>query len=186
MSKTRVSEEVKEEIRNRIKRFTERIKRLALLEKDKDRESFKILRQGAEGAVEYTEKEINVLAHSPTDNATKDREDNFRMLGRLDLSGEGTFVTTRKAEHLHRNTNSIGINLELLERFPFESLEVRYCGRTLRTTRAFLLEHGRRLAFGGFEPQIFLPLDEWTAIETEPLKVVQSSQLGLFAGSEVV
>ena len=86
-----------------------------------------------------------------------------RYVGKLDKAGEGTFICKRKEKHLHRKTNSLGMNLELLQRFNFRWIYVEYCGRKLLTTKLYLLHHGKVFTFdkSGFEAQVFLELDAW-------------------------
>jgi hypothetical protein len=86
-----------------------------------------------------------------------------RYVGKLDKAGDGTFLSKRKEKHLHRKTNSLGVNLELLQRFDFKYVCIEYCGRRLFTTKLFLLHHGKVFTFdkAGFEAQVFLPLDDW-------------------------
>ena len=86
-----------------------------------------------------------------------------RFIGTLDFAGEGTFSARRALKHLHRKTNSLGLNLELLQRYPFRWIVIEYEGEELITTKIFLLHRGKIFTFGkaGFEKQIFLPLGEW-------------------------
>ncbi len=86
-----------------------------------------------------------------------------RYVGKLDKAGEGTFFCKRKEKHLHRKTNSLGINLELLQRFNFRWICIEYCGRKLITTKLYLLHHCKVFAFdkAGYEAQAFLELDAW-------------------------
>ena len=37
-----------------------------------------------------------------------------RYIGKIDFTGEGTFITKRKTKHVHNLTNSLGLNYELL------------------------------------------------------------------------
>jgi len=95
-----------------------------------------------------------------------------RYIGKLDEAGEGTFSSKRSEKHLHRKTNSIGVNLELLHRFQFKWIVMFFCCEELVTTKNFMLHHGKVLSFdkAGFERQCFLSLDLWgeeQAIEFE-------------------
>jgi hypothetical protein len=96
----------------------------------------------------------------------------MRYIGTLDFSGEGTFYSKKTQKHLLRKENSLGINLELLERFPFRWIVIEYCGEQLVTTKAYFLAHSRIHRFGkaGFEKQRFMELRHWgkeKAIEYE-------------------
>ncbi len=86
-----------------------------------------------------------------------------RYVGKLDKAGEGTFICKRKEKHLHWKTNSLGVNLELLQRFDFRWICIEYCGRKLFTTKLYILHHGKVFTFdkSGFETQAFLPLEAW-------------------------
>jgi hypothetical protein len=86
-----------------------------------------------------------------------------RYVGKLDKAGEGTFIYKRKEKHLHRKTNLLGENLELLQRFDFRWICIDFCGRKLFTTKLYILSHGKVFTFdkSGFESQIFLDLDVW-------------------------
>ena len=87
-----------------------------------------------------------------------------RYIGRLDQAGEGTFIANRTEKHLHRKSNSLGVNLELLERFTFRWIVIMYCGERLVTTKKYILEHGRIFSFdkSGYEKQCFLNLNDWS------------------------
>lgn len=84
-----------------------------------------------------------------------------RYIGRLDKSGEGRFLTKRKEKHIHRKTNSLGVNLELLKLQNFKWLQISLGEKKLLTTREFFLHYGKVLNFqkAGFELQSFLPLN---------------------------
>jgi hypothetical protein len=86
-----------------------------------------------------------------------------RYIGKLNKSGEGTFYTKRKESHLHRKTNSLGINYELLQGNSFKWISIDYCGKKLITTKKYFLRYGRVFNFhkAGFELQCFLPLELW-------------------------
>ncbi len=109
-----------------------------------------------------------------------------RHIGRLDTAGEGTFYTKRNEKHLHRKTNSLGLNLELLQRqdLRFSWILIEYCGKRLVTSRQFLLYHGKVFTFSnsGFEKQIFLRLDLWGEERARAFERSLSKQGDLFTG----
>ena len=103
--------------------------------------------------------------HAHCFNVQLNLEAETRYIGRLDESGDGTFYTKRLKNHLHRKTDSLGLNLELLQRqdFHFKRIVIDFDGRKLITSRNFVLYHGSIYNFrkAGFEKQIFLRLDYW-------------------------
>ena len=108
-----------------------------------------------------------------------------RYIGKIDQSGEGTFRTKRSRQHLHRKTNSLGINLELVTRqdFPFKWIVIEFEGRDLITSKEFLLYHGSIFDFGkaGFEKQIFLKLDYWGVEKAIAFERTLCNQVELFS-----
>jgi hypothetical protein len=105
-----------------------------------------------------------------------------RYVGKLDKAGEGIFLSKRTEKHLHRKTNSLGINLELLQRFDFKWICIEYCGLKLFTTKLFLLHHGTVFTFdkSGYESQVFLELDAWGQKKALEFEKQLCSQGGLF------
>ncbi|MGD0037064.1 MAG: hypothetical protein ABSC53_07210 [Bacteroidota bacterium] len=105
-----------------------------------------------------------------------------RYVGKLDKAGEGTFLCKRKEKHLHRKTNSLGVNLELLQRFDFRWVCIEYCGRKLFTTKLYLLHNGKVFTFdkSGFESQVFLELDAWGQEKAVEFERQLCSQVNLF------
>ena len=74
-----------------------------------------------------------------------------------------TFHTFRNPQkHLHKKSNSIGMNYKLLSRGSpfFDYIKINYGSQVLETTREYFLECGIFLHFKnpGFEKQKFLPL----------------------------
>ena len=106
-----------------------------------------------------------------------------RYIGKLDKAGEGTFSTKRTPKLLFRKTNSLGINLELLQRFDFKWIVISYCGKRLVTTKNYFLSHGKVFTFrkAGFEEQCFLPLDLWGAERAIAYERSVCSQAELFS-----
>ena len=111
-----------------------------------------------------------------------------RHIGKLDTAGEGVFYTSRKEKHLHRKTNSLGLNLELVQRqdFPYKWIIIEFDGRRLVTSREFLLYHGAVFNFckAGFEKQIFLRLDYWGEEKARAFERTLCKQEELFSLEE--
>lgn len=105
-----------------------------------------------------------------------------RYVGKLDKAGEGTFLSKRTEKHLHRKTNSLGVNLELLQRFDFRWICIEYCGRKLFTTKLYLLHYGKVFTFdkSGYESQVFLELNAWGHDKALEFEKQLCSQGGLF------
>lgn len=110
-----------------------------------------------------------------------------RYIGKLDISGEGTFLTNRKQKHVFRKLNALGINSELLHdsNIPFKYIRISFTDesgikKNLETTREYFLRKGTTFQFGlkGFELQIFLPICEFginKAIQLEKQLGVQEN-----------
>ena len=104
-----------------------------------------------------------------------------RYIGRLDKSREGRFVTKRKEKHLHRKTNSLGLNLELLNQPFFKWIEISYSDKKLVTTRDYFLHHGKVLNFQkAGDLQSFLPLNLFGVERAISFEQSISSQGNLF------
>lgn len=106
-----------------------------------------------------------------------------RYIGKVDTAGEGTFTANRTERHLHRKSNSIGLNLELLKTIPFKWIVIFYCGERLVTSKEYMLHHGRIFSFSkaGFEKQCFLSLDQWGEDRVKEFERSDSEQYCLFA-----
>jgi hypothetical protein len=103
-----------------------------------------------------------------------------RHIATLDKSGQGTLLINRKEKHLHRKTNSLGINHQLLtdESIPFMWIVINYAGHKLVTSRLYFLTHGSCYKFGDWDLQCFLPLSEFglkKAKEFEERQVIQGN-----------
>lgn len=105
-----------------------------------------------------------------------------RFIGTLDSSGDGTFTTQRKAQHLFRKLNALGINQELLTSSDifFKWIVIDFEGKKLVTTRKYFLTKGKSIQFSsqGFELQILLPISEFGIDKArlfEANKTIQSS-----------
>lgn len=105
-----------------------------------------------------------------------------RYIGKLDKASEGTFSAKRTEKHLHRKTNSLGINLELLQRFNFKWIVISFCGNKLVTSRNYFLQYGKVFNFekSGYEKQCFLTLDLWSEDKAQLFECSLSQQGNLF------
>lgn len=95
-----------------------------------------------------------------------------RTIGKLDLAGDGTFITTKKEKHLFKKLGALGLNYQLLTDtlIDFEDIIIYYNDEALKTKRNYFLEKGVVMKFGGFELQCFLPLAEFGMNKAEQLK----------------
>lgn len=109
-----------------------------------------------------------------------------RFIGRVDTTGDGTFLSTRKPEHLFKKTNAIGINYALLkdERIPFKWIVIDYQYHKLVTSRNYFLAFGKCFRFQnqGFELQCFLPLQLFDIHKARLHEAQLTIQQNLFAG----
>lgn len=116
-------------------------------------------------------------------------------IGELRPQGDGTFYRRiDPKKHIHRNSDSIGICASLLEApdLPFRWIVVDSPQHgKLITTRSYLLAHGVRHSYRGYEPQLFLAISGWGVevarnweaerARVEKLGAERSSQGDLFA-----
>ena len=138
---------------------------------------------------QYTESlRLIPTKHSHTFNVQLTLALQTRYVGKLDEAGDGTFYTKRCQKHVHRKSNSLGINLELVQRqdFHFKWILIEFEGRRLITSREFLLYHGSVFDFSkaGFEKQVFLRLDLWGEERARAFERMLCQQTELFAGVE--
>ncbi len=102
--------------------------------------------------------------HSHVFNVQLNLEHQTRYIGKIDISGEGTFLTNRNEKHLFRKTNSFGVNYALLtdESIPFKWIVISYNGQKLISARSYFLKKGKAFQFTNrnFELQLFVSLDE--------------------------
>lgn len=107
-----------------------------------------------------------------------------RFIGKLNVSDEGTFQTSRKAKHLFRKTNSLGINYKLLtsEEIKFKWIIINYQNRKLVTSRSYFIEKGQTFQFNqkGFELQVFLPIDEFGVRKARQYEKEKEAQTEIF------
>ena len=84
-----------------------------------------------------------------------------RIIGTLDLAGEGTFSSSRKPSHLFKKTNSLGVPYALLtnDKIKFKWIVLDFMGRKYVTSRQYFLKKGHVRQYRNFELQILLPLD---------------------------
>ena len=84
-----------------------------------------------------------------------------RIIGTLDLAGEGTFSSSRKPSHLFKKTNSLGVPFALLtnDKIKFKWIVLDFMGRKYVTSRSYFLAKGHVRQYQNFELQILLPLD---------------------------
>ena len=111
-----------------------------------------------------------------------------KCIGRFN-EASGTFTTFRsEAKHLHKKSNCLAVNEQLLSELPglrwvsiiYEDAAGRK--RELKTSREYLLSHGRKAAYQqtGFEQQVFLPLSEWSMERAIRYSQELNSQPSLF------
>jgi hypothetical protein len=123
--------------------------------------------------------------HSHVFDVTLQLDHQTRHIGRIDEAGEGVFYSKRSEKHIHRKTNSLGLNLELVQRqdLPFKWIIIEFDGRKLVTSREFLLYHGSVFNFSkaGFEKQVFLKLDYWGEQKARDFERTLCKQQELFS-----
>lgn len=109
-----------------------------------------------------------------------------RFIGRLDVTGQGTFTTSRKPEHLFRKNNSLGINYSLLtdNNIFFKWIVIQFENHSLVTSRDYFLKFGKCFKFqnSGSELQVFLPLSEFGIEKARYYEAKRLIQQNLFAG----
>ncbi len=105
-----------------------------------------------------------------------------RYIGTLDTSGEGKFLTDRKAKHLFKKTNSLGLNETLLTspEIDFKWIVINYEGKRLITTRLYFVTHSKVFVFSGFEKQYFLSLELFGLDKAEDFEKSVCKQFSLF------
>lgn len=125
---------------------------------------------------------LNPTKHSHLFTVQLNLEFQTRYIGTLDTSGEGKFLTDRKAKHLFKKTHSLGLNGTLLTSsdIDFKWIVIGYEGRKLITTRLYFVTHSKVFVFGGFEKQYFLPLEMFGFDKAEEYEKSISKQLSLF------
>lgn len=108
-----------------------------------------------------------------------------RYIGKIDTSGEGTFLTNRKEQHLFRKANSLGINYSLLsdDSIRFKWIVISYNGKKLKSTRNYFIKKGQAFQFSnkGFELQVFVPLEEINLKTAEAFEKTFEEPLTLFS-----
>lgn len=113
-----------------------------------------------------------------------------RFIGKIDIAGDGKFLTTRKKKHLFRKTNSLGINYQLLkdETIPFKQIIIDFEGDKLITSRLYFLTHSKIYTFNkaGFETQAFMSLDLFGIQKAKDFESKLKIQGNLFSESEMI
>lgn len=99
-----------------------------------------------------------------------------KIIGSLDILTK-TFSTKRsRAKHVHRNTNSLAFNYQLLNLPEVQFIEVNLDGEKLFISKAEALKVGKNYRFGkaGYELQLFVPLDKFSkSMNSAKLKVAE-------------
>ncbi len=112
-------------------------------------------------------------------------EHQTRYIGKIDVSGEGTFLTYRKEKHLFRKSNSLGLSYSLLsdENIKFKWIVISYNGQKLISTRNYFLKKGKAFQFSnkGFELQTFVSLDELNLQTVKRFELSTGTQEDLFS-----
>ncbi|MFH1196968.1 MAG: hypothetical protein V1720_14820 [bacterium] len=97
-------------------------------------------------------------------NVQLNLEHQTRFIGKIDTSGDGTFITNRLEKHLFRKFNALGLNYALLadESIKFHQIAISFNGKKLYSTRDYYLKKGKAFQFSNksFELQLFVPIDE--------------------------
>ncbi|RJP68410.1 MAG: hypothetical protein C4539_08970 [Ignavibacteriales bacterium] len=86
-----------------------------------------------------------------------------RLLGILDESGEGTFITLRNDKQIFKATNSFGISYDLLTRFDIVFRNILFVlngEQKFISSREYFLKKGKPFQFKGHGLQLFVSLDE--------------------------
>ena len=99
-----------------------------------------------------------------------------RFIGKLHHE---TFSCTRRQQHLHRRSNSLGLNYSLRTNpgISFKWVVVDFSGKMLVTSRRFWLARGHVYRFSGFELQSFLPLCEFGIEKARAFEAVAQPEL---------
>ena len=108
-----------------------------------------------------------------------------RHIGWVDNSGEGTYITQRKSEHIFKKLNAFCIGYELVHQsiIPYNKIVVIHDNQKFLTTRNYLIHNGIIVLFinKGYELQLALPIKQFnlkTALEWEKKNI--SIQCELF------
>jgi len=111
-----------------------------------------------------------------------------RLIGVIDESGEGTFLSRRTEKHLFRKTNSFGINYELLASpgVQFKWIILDFNGQKYVSSRQYFLKKGSAMQFGNFELQLFVQLEKLNVMiarafeASEQVKAIEGKRPDLF------
>lgn len=109
--------------------------------------------------------------------------DRKRNIGSISADGQTYTKSINPSLHIHRKTNSIGFNNDLLRSGSFHWVTVKADGYSpLVTSRQYILEKGFFLHFkaDGYEKQIFLPVTEFGIDKARQFESCRSNQQNLF------
>ncbi len=104
-----------------------------------------------------------------------------KILGKIDTTRREA-ILYKKPINIHRNTNSISINKEWLydESLYYNYIRVKLGREELLTTRRYWQEKGFEMSYLGYEPQIFLGLDEFGLDNAKVYEKINPAQHNLF------
>lgn len=107
-----------------------------------------------------------------------------RYIGKLDTTGDGTFSTKRKEEHIFKKLNALGLSHSLLtdDSIKFNRIVFSLNGKKLHSSRAYFLKKGTAFQFSkrSFELQLFVSLDKLNLNEVKRFEASQVIQEDLF------
>lgn len=120
-------------------------------------------------------------------NVSIELAEQTRYIGKLDITGEGTFTCNRTMNHVFKKfheSGSLGINAELLDKFNFDWIVIHFRdnnGNHLLITNKYTFTHkGRLHSWAGFEPQYFLPICEFGKDKAQQYQHQETCQLSMF------
>jgi hypothetical protein len=96
-----------------------------------------------------------------------------RNVGTLDIPNRRLYVKREKDKHLFLKMNAYGLNHHILKEAKlFDTILLNDDENSWAIPREYILQHGKFLNFsnhGGFELQIFIPLDIIKQFKVKPL-----------------
>ncbi len=125
--------------------------------------------------------ELLPTKHSHLFKVKLNLESKSRLIGVLDNSGQGKFLTNRKEKQLYKKTNSLGLNKCLLTSpdIDFKWIIIDFDGKQLITTRLFFVTHSDVITLPSDEIQYLLPLQDFGLKKAEEYERSISKQFGL-------
>jgi hypothetical protein len=89
---------------------------------------------------------------------------NSRTIGEY-FSAEKLLYTKRKFKHLHRLSNSLGVNSQLVNDYQIDMIKILYESELMYVHVGYLFHYGKIHQYGsaGYEKQIFLELSEFAS-----------------------